>query len=89
MSKKNRIEDMIHIGEVSKILGISKPTFKSRRLIGMYRGIKTIRVPRGIMFDIFDVFKFAHPRASYDKLEEMIRDFRWSKTISKKRRGEK
>jgi len=42
--------------EASKILGISKPTFNKRLLMGRYK-VNCMRCPMGFKYSIFDVFE--------------------------------
>jgi len=76
--------------EASRILGISKPTFEKRVLMGSYK-LRCQRFPKGFKYSIFDVFKIAHPTLNDKQIEEFIMDYRdnlaTKKKLNKKRGG--
>jgi len=88
--RKLDVNNCIWAIEASRILGISKPTFEKRILMGRY-DLRCKRCPKGFMYSIFDVFKIAHPRAFDDQIERFIREFRDKKGINSygKKRGGK
>lgn len=75
--------------EASRILGISKPTFDKRILMGRY-DIRCQRRPKGFVYSIFDVFKVAHPTLNNRQIEELIMNYRIklaAKRKTNKKRG--
>ena len=76
-SKTDLNKDTIVWGkEAAAILGISKQTFDHRRIAGEYNGVRKLRLRLGYKYSIFDIFRIAHPRASDDKIEEFIRNYK-------------
>jgi len=87
MAKKTRLDNYVWISDVASILGVSISTVKHRRSYGYYDDIHVIQRPMGPVFNIFDVFKHAHPKASDDTIERLIFEFRQKRTKVKKRGG--
>ena len=83
---KIRLDDMIWVGDVAKIFGMSHDTVRNRRRHGYYNDIRMMNTPGGLLYHIYDVFKHAHPNASMDNIERMIFDFRQSKNSIAKRK---
>jgi len=61
--------------EAARILGISKATFNTRLLKGIYK-IYCVRCPKGYRYSTHDVFKIAHPTLNEKQIEEFIMDYR-------------
>jgi hypothetical protein len=85
LSKKGKlgVNNSIWGIEAARILGISKTTFYTRNLKGIYQ-IRCVRCPKGFRYLIHDVFKIAHPALNDRQVEEFIMDYRIKMTMTKK-----
>lgn len=60
---------------VAKILHKDPNVFRDELKHGIYDGIRFINVNLGHIYNMYDVFRFAYPFISEDKIGEFIRDF--------------
>ena len=70
--------------DAARILGISKATFNTRLLKGIYK-ICCVRCPKGYRYSTHDVFKIAHPTLNEKQIEEFIMDYRIKSAAMKKK----
>jgi len=83
MAKEIRRADMVYTHEFAKVMGVSIPTIRKWVLLGYLDDVRKVNTSGGVLFHIYDIFKYAHPNASKDALERMIFDYRMAKSKAK------